>query len=253
MGEPKVLVASCLWVAISLTPAWAGGPGQAPPGEDCVQGTSSYPRPFSPGEEPDSSFSMSLKRLRLAPLRVSASSVMDETDIAFQGMRARYEIGFGDYSLEFSGGYIPGMKSPVSPEAPLYHKAYLGYINLTIPLSQFYLKGGAFFGQNTDALGPVFKRPYEEQNTERELLGYQIGGGYRFSDSLSMQAGWGRAAQEYETARESLRAWRLQARISLGWRMSVTSEVGYVDFTKGDGEKTREEAFYGSTKWQINF
>lgn len=253
MGRARVLIASCLWVASSLTPAWAAGPGETQRGEDYGQGAFSQPYPFFLSEEPNSSLYMKLKGLRLAPLQASSSTVLDETGPALQGVKARYEIGLGNYSFEFSGGYVPGMKSLVPSESPLDSRAYLSYVNLTIPLSQFYLKGGTFFGQNVEALGLIFKRPSEEQNAKRELFGYQIGGGYRFSDSLSIQAGWGQATQDYEMTREGLGAWYLQAQISLGWRMSVTPQVGFIDIRTGDGEKIKEEAFYYGARWQINF
>ena len=196
---------------------------------------------------------MNLMGLRVAPLQASSSTVLDETGPGLQGVKARYEIGFGNYSFEFRGGYVPGMKSLAPSESPLDLGAYLGYVNLTIPLSQFYLNGGAFFGQNIEALGLIYKRPSEDQTPKRELFGYQIAGGYRFSESLSIQAGWGQAAQEYEMTREGLGAWYLQAQISLGWRMSVTPQVGFIDIETGDGQKLREEAFHYGARWQINF
>ncbi len=197
---------------------------------------------------------MNLKGLRLAPFQASSSTVLDETAPALQGVKARHEIGLGNYNFEFSGGYVPGMKSLIPSESPLDSRAYLSYVNLTIPLSQFYLRGGAFFGQNSEALGLIFKRPSEKQNTKKgELFGYQIGGGYRFSDSLGIQGGWGQATQEYGMTREGLGAWYLQAQISLGWGMSVTPQVGFIDITTGDAEKIKEEDFYYSARWQINF
>ena len=254
MGRARVLIASCLWVAVFLTPAWAVGPGEAQQSGDYVQGAFSQPYPFFLSEEPDSSLYMNLKGLRLAPLQAPSSTVLDETAPALQGVKARYDIGLGNYSFEFSGGYVPGMKSLIPSESPLDSRAYLSYVNLTIPLSQFYLKGGAFFGKNVEALGLIFRRPSEEQNAEkRELFGYQIGGGYRFSDSLSIQGGWGQATQEYGMAREGLEAWYLQAQIGMGWGMSVTPQVGFIDITTGDGEKIKEEDFYYGARWQINF
>jgi hypothetical protein len=35
--------------------------------------------------------------------------------------------------------------------------------------------------------------------------------------------------------------------------MSVTPQVGFIDITTGDGEKIKEEDFYYSARWQINF
>ena len=254
MGRATVLIASCFWVAASLTPAWSAGPGEAQQGGENIQGAFSLPYPFSLSEEPESSFYVNPKGLRQARLEASSSTVLDETVPALQGLRARYEVDLGDYSFELSGGYVPGMKSLVPSESPLDPRAHLGYVNLTIPVSQFYLKGGAFFGQSEEALGLFFKRPSEEQKAKKkELFGYQIGGGYRFSEALSIHAGWGQAAQEYEMTREGLEAWYLQAQISLGWGMSVIPQVGFMGITSDDGEKTREESFYFGARWHINF
>ena len=254
MGRALVLIASCFWVAVSLAPAWSAGPGEAEQGGDSVKGAFPLPYPFSLSEKLDSSLYMYLKGLRHVPLQDSSSTVLDETVPVLQGVNARYAIDLWNYSFEFSGGYVPGMKSLVPSESSFDQRAHVGYVNLTIPLSQFYLKGGAFFGQNVDALGLIFKRPSEDQGAnKRELFGYQIGGGYWFNDSLSIQAGWGRAAQEYEMTREGLGAWYLQAQIGLGRGMSVTPQVGFIDISSGDGEKIREEAFYFGARWHINF
>jgi hypothetical protein len=253
VGRAIVLIASCVWIGTSLLPAWSAGPGEAQQGDDCIQGVLSLPYPFSPSEESDFSLYMKLKSLRQTPVQASFSTVLDETVPALQKVKTQYEIGLGNYNFEFSGGYVPGMKSLLPSESSLDPRAHLGYVNLTIPLSQFYLKGGAFFGQNADLLGLIAKRPSEEQKGGKGgLFGYQISGGYRFSDSLSIQAGWGMAAQDYAMKREGLGAWYLQAQISPGWGMSVIPQVGFVDITSGDGEKLKEDFYFGA-KWHINF
>jgi len=197
---------------------------------------------------------MNLKGLRLAPLQDFSTTVLDETVPALQGVKALYEIGLGNYSCEFGVGYVPGTESLIPSESPFDSRAYLSYVNLTIPLSQFYLKGGAFLGQNLEALRLIFRHPSEDQSTMKgELFGYQISGGYRFSDSLSVQAGWGQVAQECEMTREGLGAWYLHAQISLGWRMSVAPQVRFIDIVTGDGEKIKGEALYYGARWQINF
>jgi hypothetical protein len=253
VGRARVLIVSCLWLGAFLTPSWAAGRGEAQQGGDFVHRAFSQPYPFFLSEDADSSVYRNLKGLRVAPLQASSSTVLDETGPGLQGVKARYEIGFGNHSFEFRGGYVPGMKSLVPSESPFDLGACLGYVDLTIPLSRFYLDGGAFFGQNLEALGLIYKRPSEDQTPKRELFGYQIAGGYRFNESLSIQAGWGQAAQEYEISKEGLGAWYLQAQISLGWRMSVIPQVGFIDIETGDGENIREEDFYYGARWQINF
>jgi hypothetical protein len=254
VGRVRVLIVSCLWFAASLPPAWAAGLGESKQGEDYVQGAFSLPYPLSSSEETNSFLSMNLKSFRLAPPQASSLSVLDGTVPAVQGVEARYENGLGDYKFEFTGGYVPGMNSLFRPESPRDQSAYLGYVGVTMPLSDFYFKGGAFFGQNVEALGLICKLPLEEPKAgKRDFVGYQIGGGYRFNESLSIQAGLWQAAQEYETTRDGLRAWYLQAQISLGSRMSVTPQVGFFDNLPSDGEKMKEEAFYYGARWQINF
>jgi hypothetical protein len=255
VGNAKALIASCLWIAVFWSPAWAGGPVEA-----LLSGVHvlpldepSHPYPFYLTEEPGRSRQMDLKDLFCARPALFSPAATDETDRAFQGLRARYEIGVGNYSVEFSGGYLPEMKSLIPSKAAPDPRSHLGYVNLEIPLYRFYLKGGAFFGQQVEALGLRFEGTYGAQNAERELFGYQIGGRKRFGDSLSIQAGWGQVAQEYETAKEGLKVWYVHAHISLGWRMFFAPHEGYIDFTSGDGEKVKEEAFYCGARWQINF
>ena len=253
MGRATVLVASCFWVATSLTQAWSASPGEAQQGGDYALEAFSRPYPFSLSKGPEFPLYMNMKGLQ-ALSQVSSSGVLDETLQALQGVKGRYEIDLGNYSFEFSGGYLPGMKSLVRSESSLDPGAHLGYINLTIPVSQFYLRGGVFFGSSVESLGLIFKRSSEEQKSKKgELFGYQIGGEYRFSESLSIQAGWSQTSQEYEMTRESLGAWYLQAQISLGRGMSIIPQVGFVDTTSGDEQRLTEEALYFGARWNINF
>ena len=253
MGKSEFLIASCLWFATSLAPAWAAGPGPFPSGGNPVHGSFSYFQSFAFTEERDPSFSMNRAGLGPSLFQPFSLSFMDQEGEAFQGLSARYEMGLGNHRFEFRGGYVPEMKSLFSSEPPLDPKAYVGYVQLTIPVFQFFFQGGAFVGQNMESMGLLVKPFSEEPNAEKELLGCRIGGGYRFSDALSVQAGWGQAALEHDTAREGLRTWYLQAHIGLGLRMSLVPRVGFIDFTRGDGEKVREEAFYCGARWQISF
>jgi len=238
----QLLVASCLWFAASGIPAWAA---------ERTPATLCFPAAFFPSEDKESRFNLNVEDFRIPPFGRSFSPALNESDAPLRGLEARYQMGRD--SLEISGGYIPGMKAVFSSESQLDPDAYLSYVNLKIPLYRFYFSGGAFFGQNLDALGLIGQTRSEERGLRTSLFGYQVGGGYKFNETLSVQAGWGQAAQEYDVSRDDLRAWYLQAQISLGWRMSFTPQVGLVDSMNGDGEKTREEAFYCGARWQINF
>jgi hypothetical protein len=211
------------------------------------------PPSISSLQDTDSSLHLSVEDFRSAPFRSFFSPAFGETDPTLPGLQARYQMGLTGDSLEVSGGYVPGVKESVPSESRIDPDAYLGYVKFKIPLHRFHLSGGAFFGQNMDALTLISQSPSDERPLQRSLFGYQIGGGYKFSDTLSIQAGWGEVAQAYDISRDDLRAWYLQAQITLGWRISITPQVGFVDFTNGDGEKSKEEAFYCGGRWEISF
>jgi len=246
LRKARLLISSCLLLAACGTSAW---------GADVHPSSKSLflPTSISPIQDTGSHLNLSVEDFRLAPFQKSFSCALDEADTGLRGLEARYRMHLTDESLELSGGYLPGMKGVIPSESQLDPDAYLGYLNVKIPLQRFYLKGGAFFGQNMDALSLIGRRPSDERSLQSLLFGYQIGGGYKFSDSLSIQAGWGQAAQEHEISRDDLRTLYIQAQISLGWRMTITPQVGYVDFTNGDGENTKEQAYYCGARWQINF
>jgi hypothetical protein len=210
--------------------------------------------PFiSPIDHKDSTFNLSVEDFRLMPFRESFSLAPDGIDAELQGLKARYQMDLSGTNLELSGGYVPGTKAVIPSDPQFDRDTYLGYVSVKIPFHRFFVNGGAFFGQNMDALALIGQRPFDERGLQTSIFGYQIGGGYKLSDSLSIQAGWGQATQERDVARDDLKAWYLKAQISLGWRISISPQVGYVDFTNGDGEKTKEEAFYCGARWQINF
>jgi hypothetical protein len=252
------ILAACLWLAASAAQALAWDPGvdfllgRSP--ADLFSCTAAAQRQDMEAPEPDPHFELRLERPDLSPFRPSFLPHSDDLNNELRGVTARYQIGgWIQNGIEISGGYFPSMK-PNGPAKPwLDSGAYLGYVNLRIPLYRFSIGGGAFYGQNMDLLNLIGQPSPEDPTRDSELFGYQITGGYRFSDSLSLRAGWGQTGQGREMTREDLRTWYVQAQISLGLQISVTPQMGFVDFIKGDGEKAREEAFYCGARWQISF
>lgn len=251
--KANLLALPLLGMALLFTEASAADRGDGLFSPGFSEGCSYHPYPFSFSAEPVPSLSTNVRGLHLSPLRFHLSHEPGDLSTPLQGIKARYEMDLGKHRIEVSGGYVPGMKSLAHSETHVDSRAHVGFVNVGIPLFQFHLRGGAFFGQSSESFGLLLERPQEEPSGDRELLGYQIAGEYRFRDSLIIQAGWGRAAQAHNTTREDLRALYLQAYINLGWRMSIIPHVGFVDFTNENGEKAREEAFYCGAKWQINF
>jgi hypothetical protein len=258
-GLPKttLLIASCLWLAASTAPALAGDPGMGSPWRESPESLLFYgatmERQNAGIEETDPRFHLSLEHFDLSAFGASFSPPKNELNNELQGLAARYQMGLVDYGIEITGGYVPRVRLSGPGSAQSHQDAYLGYVNLRIPLHRFYIDGGAFYGQNMDLLNLIGRPSSEDREPDSELFGYQIAGGYQFNDSLSLRAGWGQTGQDRKMIRDDLQAWYVQAQINLGWQISLTPQMGFVDFMKGDGEKTREEAFYCGARWQINF
>lgn len=239
MMRTWLFIAGCFWCAVSGSPALATD--TAPP-------ASAYNLPIWNTD----SFSIpGIEDFRLRFFREPFTPLGEDGSDASRGLQTRYQLSFAGNGLELSGGYLPGTKKTFEPRVE--PDTYLGYINLKVPVHRFFLTGGAFFGQNMEGPAIAVHGLPDERGLEKPLFGFQIAGGYRLSDSFSILAGWGQAAQEHDVSRVDLKAWYLQAQISLGWRMSFTPHVGFVDFTNREGEKIQEEAFYCGARWQINF
>ncbi len=257
MPRTTLLIVSCLCLLASATRALAWDSGidiQWGKSPDGLFYAAPMQRQNAESPDPAHRFQLRLGSPDLSPFRPSFFPPRDDLNNELQGLAARYRIsGWIDDGIEISGGYFPSMSLNSAPKARLDPDAYVGYVNLRIPLYRFSIGGGAFYGQNMDLLNLIGRPSPEDPRPDSRLFGYQITGGYRFNDSLSLTAGWGQTGQGRDTMREDLRTWYVQAQISLGLQISVTPQMGFVDFVKGDGERTREEAFYCGARWQINF
>jgi hypothetical protein len=181
LTKTRLFVASCLWLAACGSSVWGADMAVAP-------AALFIPPSISSLQDTDSSLHLSVEDFRSAPFRSFFSPAFGETDPTLPGLQARYQMGLTGDSLEVSGGYVPGVKESVPSESRIDPDAYLGYVKFKIPLHRFHLSGGAFFGQNMDALTLISQSPSDERPLQRSLFGYQIGGGYKFSDTLSIQA-----------------------------------------------------------------
>lgn len=258
MPKKTLLLASCLWLAASTAPALAWGPATSSSWNSSHESLLSYDftiqREKEIGDETNSSFRLSLERFDPSPFRASFFPPKNGLINELKGLEARFRIGNrADDGIEIRGGYVPRMKLFGPAETQFDPDAYLGYVSLRIPFRRFYIDGGAFYGQNMDLLNWIGLPPSEDGSPDSELFGYQIAGGYRFSDSLSVSAGWGQTEQGRKMVQDDLRTWYVQAQISLGWQIFVTPQMGLVDIMKRDAERAREEAYYCGAKWQINF
>ncbi|MGD9822745.1 hypothetical protein [Desulfobacter sp.] len=120
----------------------------------------------------------------------------------------------------------------------------------------------AFYGQNAGNLiechttGNADGEGYAKIDTltgqvdDVDNYGGEIVAGYTFNDMFGVEAGFGYMQGEYDDADEDeVYAYYLQAPITLAPGVTITPEVGYIDYN----ESGQDEITYFGAKWQINF
>ncbi|MFH2061090.1 MAG: hypothetical protein ABIJ59_19675 [Pseudomonadota bacterium] len=133
-----------------------------------------------------------------------------------------------------------------------------------INVNMFSIKGNVFMGDNVGQIllmdvdgtfGDGLASSDAADVIDNECLGYLVSARAKLNDTFSLEAGFGAVKTELDQAgsvEDDSKAYYLQAGITLAPGVSVTPEIGVVDYERtaaGANDKTN----YAAIKWQINF
>ena len=141
----------------------------------------------------------------------------------------------------------------------------------SVNLGAFYLKGDAFVGQNVGNMVMLYTsgsfRPdgtLEDdglatlnaagtQLVDRENHGCLLVAGYKLNERVTLEAGWGYASNDEKGTQveDDVEAYYAQARITLAPGVTMTPEIGYIDFKQM--EDFEPEVTYYGARFQIAF
>ncbi|WP_035235529.1 hypothetical protein [Desulfobacter vibrioformis] len=141
--------------------------------------------------------------------------------------------------------------------------SYVIMIRSTAQIAGFKLGTVVFYGQNAGNMiacntsGTDYGKGYAAINTgtgqvdDVENFGAEIVVGYTFDEMFAIEAGFGSMQNEYDSASsgDGLFAYYLQAPITLAPGVTITPEIGLIDYY----EDTQDQITYFGAKWQINF
>ncbi|WP_035237229.1 hypothetical protein [Desulfobacter vibrioformis] len=208
-------------------------------------------------------------RLQFGGFQIAAisadSEYYDGTDIVdddIQVVIPRIEVSYGiditnNATFDIAGGYAT-FEYNDNEDIDSYVIVARG----TWAAAGFNLGIEAFYGQNAGNLiecnttGNDDGRGYAKVNTvtgkveDVDNYGGEIVAGYTFNDMFAIEAGFGYMQGEYDDDDEDeVYAYYLQVPITLASGVTITPEVGVVDYEESD----QDEIAYFGAKFQINF
>jgi len=134
--------------------------------------------------------------------------------------------------------------------------SYALALGFQIPFGAAYVNGDVWMGQNvgntTLWTSGVTTAAWDGTNiVDNDAMGYLLVVGFKASDALSFELGYGQMSNELDQAgsvEDETAAYYAQAVINIAKGFFVVPEIGKVDYKENQGDTT-----YFGAKWQINF
>jgi len=196
-----------------------------------------------------------------------------ETDTGIPKIEAAYSLKLGPVSLTIFGGMNTHDDSVIvgTTETTYSIDSSVFGVGFKIPVGALYINGTAWVAQNPANYGQLTKTAtagaaqYIAANNsieDAEATVYALVVGYKISDMLTIEGGYGFFHNEVDTAvgvttEEESNFFYVQLPITLAKNVWIIPEVGSVDY--GDREATGATAVelgdmsYWGAKWEIRF
>ena len=184
--------------------------------------------------------------------RTASITGAGDTDTTMPKLEAGYSFKAGPAAFNLVAGYNSyDEENAVSNSVD----SYIAALGFSFGFGAGYLKGDIYTGVNLGTYGiwgggvPSYDAA-NDNVVDMEDMGYLLVVGFKASDALSFELGYGSKSQELDTAGSTeleTSAYYAQAVIRLAKGCMVIPEVGMIDV---DG--VSETTYYGA-KWQINF
>jgi hypothetical protein len=191
---------------------------------------------------------------KVAALRPATASITGAGDIdtSMPKLEAAYSFSAGPAKLALQVGYNSYDEENGTSESI---DSYIAALGFNVSFGAGYLKGDIYTGNNSGTYGmlgggsPVWDA-VNNQVVDMDDMGYLLVAGFKASDALSFEVGYGNKTQELDTAGShevETSAYYAQAVINLAKGAFIVPEIGMIDV-----KDSSETTYYGA-KWQINF
>jgi hypothetical protein len=186
-----------------------------------------------------------------------------DTDVEIPKLEASWSHSFGNLSMAIAGGYQTYDAVNTATDKEYSVDSYILYLELKYAMGAFYINADVYMGQNAanyglftaGVAGAAYNAGTDDVD-DCDNFGWLLVGGFKVSDQMQLEAGYGMVEHELDTAglqEDDLAAFYVQAVIHLAKGIFVVPEIGVIDFKDSNTGADQGKNTYFGAKWQINF
>jgi hypothetical protein len=198
-----------------------------------------------------------------AVIPATAGAAGLDVDEDIPKLEARWNHTFGALFMEIAGGYQTFDVVDTGTDKEYSIDSYILYLCLKYSMGAFYINGDVYIGQNlanygiwTVGAASATYNAATDDILDNDSFGWLLVGGFKVSDQISLEAGYGMAEHEPDIAgaqEDDVAAFYVQAVIGLAKGVMLVPEIGVIDFKDSNTGTDQGKNTYFGAKWQINF
>ena len=183
-----------------------------------------------------------------------------DTDTSIPKIEASYGFGAGPLKLALMGQWntFDVVDAANNEEGVDTYALGLGF---KIPFGAVSVGGNVWMGQNTGNTGMWTSGDNDAawngtQIVDNDALGYVLVVGFKASDALKFEVGYGQQAHELDVAgsqKDETSSYYAQAVVTVAKGFFIVPEIGKVDYQEDGAGNDQGDTTYFGAKWQINF
>jgi hypothetical protein len=183
-----------------------------------------------------------------------------DTDTTLPKIEASYAFKAGPARLEVFLGYNTYDVVDATDKEVGVDSTFMG-LAFNVGLGAAYINGNVYMGTNLGPFGMWEQGANDptitgDQVNDNDSLGYVLVAGFKVSDTIGLEAGYGHQESELDVAgskTDDTDVYYVNATINLAKGCFIVPEIGKVDYKdSAAGAKQGDTTYYGA-KWQINF
>jgi hypothetical protein len=216
----------------------------------------SYGAAYS-GRRPQVKLLLMNDALQIALVEPSTAGLAGETDTTIPKIEAAYSLKAGPASLVIFAGMNTADQVDAADDAVSVDSNVFG-VGFKIPLGALYLNGDVWMSTNPGNYGMTTNGGIGTATVDVEdcdTMAYALVVGYKISDMLKIEAGYGFASDELGDASSEKSIMYVQLPITLAKNVWIIPEIGSVDYGDLENAVTVDQGdmSYWGAKWEIRF
>ena len=201
-----------------------------------------------------------------APAAAAVVTGAGDVDVATPKLEAAYSFKAGPFSLKPMLGYASYDEVIVATQKAYSIDSYILGVGFSGGFGAAYVKGSVYTGTNVANYGFAQTAPggaawdaATSKVQDRDSMGYQLIAGFKASDMITLEAGYGAVESELDavgTNESDASSYYVNATINLAKGCFIVPEIGKFDngeTTTANVKTENGDTTYFGAKWQINF